>query len=146
MHIPIILNTKFKLNSDFLEQICPKSLFLVENRRNEHLNWILHIHIILGTKFQLKLTILVFWTKFAQKEYLQSKIEKINITTEVWILELVEVPSFSLNWQFRFFGPNLPKKCIFSLKHWILQIQISQSSKLQVKLTVFIFWTKFMKK
>ena len=32
---------------------------------NRH--WALHIWIILGTKFQLKLTILIFWTKFLKK-------------------------------------------------------------------------------
>ena len=35
------------------------------------------------------------------------------------------VPIFSLNWQLRFFGPNLPKRvAIFSL-NWILLIRIS---------------------
>ena len=34
----------------------------------------------------------------------------MNITNEFGILELVLVPNFSLNWQFWFFGPNLPKK------------------------------------
>ena len=29
----------------------------------------MHIRISLGTKFQLKLTILIFWTKFAQSEF-----------------------------------------------------------------------------
>ena len=31
----------------------------------------------LGTKFQLKLTILIFWNKFIQKGYFRSKTEKI---------------------------------------------------------------------
>ena len=33
-----------------------------------------------GTKFQLKLTNLVFWTKFDQKEYFQSKTEKMHFS------------------------------------------------------------------
>ena len=47
------------------------------------------IGIILATKFQLKLTIFISWTKFTQKGYLQSKAEKVNITIELCILELV---------------------------------------------------------
>ena len=43
----------------------------------------------LGTTFQLKLTILVFSTKFAQKCCFQSKTEKVNTTIQFCILELV---------------------------------------------------------
>ena len=39
-------------------------------------HWILDIRINLGAKFQLKLTILIFRTKFAQKEYFRLKAEK----------------------------------------------------------------------
>ena len=51
----------------------------------------------LATKFHLKLTILIFWTKFGQKGYFRSKTEKVNITIEFCIFELVQVPNFSLN-------------------------------------------------
>ena len=44
---------------------------------------------IVGAKFQLKLTILIFKIKFAQKMYFQSKMKKVNITIEFYILELV---------------------------------------------------------
>ena len=40
---------------------------LVKNTKSEYHHRILHIRISLGTKFQLKLTVLIFWTKFAQK-------------------------------------------------------------------------------
>ena len=36
------------------------------NRKNEHFPRTLPIRISLGTKFQIKQTILIFWTKFAQ--------------------------------------------------------------------------------
>ena len=36
-------------------------------QKREHHHSILHIQINLGTKFQLKLTILICWTKFAKK-------------------------------------------------------------------------------
>ena len=38
--------------------------------------------LIVGTKFQLKLTIWIFWTKLAQKWYFQAKTEKVNITIQ----------------------------------------------------------------
>ena len=39
----------------------------VENRKCEEHHWKLNIQVSLGTKFQLKRTILIFSTKFAQK-------------------------------------------------------------------------------
>ena len=44
---------------------------------------------ILGNKFQLKLTILTFWAVIAQKGFFQSKTKKVNTTIEFCILELV---------------------------------------------------------
>ena len=49
----------------------------------------MHIHISLGNKFQLKLTILIFWTKSAQKGISGRKQEKVNIIMEFCIFELV---------------------------------------------------------
>ena len=40
-------------------------------------------------KFQLIVTILIFRTEFAQKEYFWSKTEKVNVAIEFCILELV---------------------------------------------------------
>ena len=51
---------------EILDYICSKRVLPVEHRKSEHHHWILHIWISLGIKFQLKLTILSFWTKFAQ--------------------------------------------------------------------------------
>ena len=47
------------------------------------------IYSIVGTKFQLKLAILIFWTTFAQKEYFWSKTEEMDIIIELHIFELV---------------------------------------------------------
>ena len=82
-----------------------------------------------------------------QKGRFRYKIEKVNTTIEFCILELVFVPNFSLNWQFRFFEPSLPKR-VFPVKNrrsehrnWILHIQISQGIQFQLTLTVsFIFF------
>ena len=51
-----------------MDLICPKRIFPVKNGKSEHHRWILHIQISLGTKFQLKLIILIFWSKFPQKK------------------------------------------------------------------------------
>ena len=42
----------------------------------------MHIQVSLGTKFQLKLTILILWNRFAPKGYFQGKSDKMNTTTE----------------------------------------------------------------
>ena len=51
----------------------------------------------LGSTFQLKETILDFSTKFAQKEFFQSKEEKVSIAIEYYKFELANVPKFILN-------------------------------------------------
>ena len=113
-----------------MDQICPKRIFPIKNRKNEHRHWILHARLGVGTKFQLKVRILIFWTKFAQKEYFHSKIKKNNSIIEFCIFELVSVPNFSIKWQFLFLGPNLTKKGISTQNqkseqhHWILRIRI----------------------
>ena len=44
-----------------------------------------------------KLTNLICWMKYTQKRYFRSKIEKVNMTIEFHLLELVQVPKFSIN-------------------------------------------------
>ena len=110
------------------------------------------MQISLGTKYQLKLTTLIFWTKFNKKRLFRPKTEGVNTTIEFCIVELVSVPNFSLNWQFCFFGPNFPKKVLSvenrksQLYHWIVDIRISLGTKIQLKQTILIFWTKFTQK
>ena len=50
------------------------------------------------TKFHLKQK--DFWTRFAQKGYFRSKIEKVGTTIEFRIIELASVPNFTLNKEF----------------------------------------------
>ena len=111
--------------------------------------WVWDLRIpILATKFSLKLTILTFWTKFAQKECFWSKKKKVNTATEFCIIELVKVSSFTLNSKYWQFGPNLHKKGVSIRKqkteqhHWIQHIRISLGIKFHLKLTILIFWTK----
>ena len=72
-------------NSYFLDQICPKNIFPIKSTKSKRHQWTLLIEISLGTKFQFKLTFLVFWTKFAQKEYFWSKNKKVNGNIELCI-------------------------------------------------------------
>ena len=57
-------------------QICPKRVFLVENRKGEQHHGLLHFQTGLSIKFLPKLTIFIFWTKFAQKGYFPSQTKK----------------------------------------------------------------------
>ena len=41
---------------------------------------------IVGTKFQLKLTILIFWTKFIEKGFFRSEGEKSPLCVRPWLL------------------------------------------------------------
>ena len=63
--VPNFTSNSFEL----WDQIFPKRVFLVQNKKSSHHNWILHIWLRLGSKFQLKLPIFTFWTKFVQNWY-----------------------------------------------------------------------------
>ena len=87
LHIRISLCIKFNLmylslcifvssNFEFLDEICPRKIFMVKNRKIEHHHWIPLIQISLGTTFHLKLAIL---TRFTQKGFFWSKTE-VNTT------------------------------------------------------------------
>ena len=55
----------------------------------------------------------MFWNKFTQKWYFQSKTEKVNITIEFCIFELVQVSIFNLNNIFLILGPYMSKSEYF---------------------------------
>ena len=112
----------------------------MKTQKDEHHYWIRHVRISLSTNFQLKLTIAIFWTKFAkQGSYFQSKTDKIDTIIKFCIFELVFVSNFTLYKQFWMFGPNFPKKHIYGqnrkieYRHWISLIQISLGTKFQLK-------------
>ena len=64
------------------------SIFLVENKKSVQHHWILSRIIQSAKLFQIKLTILIFWTKFTQKGYFWSKTKKMNSAIEFFIFEL----------------------------------------------------------
>ena len=176
-----------------MHQNCAKWVFPIENRKNKHHHWILHIQISsdtkfhikqsnlnfgtkfikkyfhlkqkkvnisieFSTKFQLKLKIMIFLAKFAQKGYIRSKWKRLSPIMEFCLLmelyylvlnlyclfELFFVPNLSLNWQFWVFGPNLPKNRFSGrkLRTWTSPLNSTYlnytSSKFQPKLTILI--------
>ena len=102
---------------------------------------------VADTTFTLK--ILIFLDQIYPKRIFSVENREMNITTVLRIFKLVSVPNFSLNWQFCFFGPDLPKKGISGWRQtkWapplILHIWISWGTKFQLKPTILNFWTKF---
>ena len=61
----------------------------MESKKSEHQHCILNVRISLGSKFQVKLRILILWTKFTQIGYIRLKGEKVNTTIKFGILKLV---------------------------------------------------------
>ena len=149
-----------------------KKLFPIEKWKSEHHYWILRVWISQGTKFHLKVTILIFSTKFSQrvsgqnwkklndlwtpyisnfyvpnlsfndkiccKRVFPVKNRKSEHTTKFCIFKLVLLPILSLNWQFWFSGPNLPKKDISSLhqKKWTPPINFACSNQFKYQISV----------
>ena len=64
----LVIDTIARLNWRF-SFFGSKRAFLPQNKNSEHHHWILHTWIGSGNKFQVKLTILFFLIKFAQKRY-----------------------------------------------------------------------------
>ena len=120
-------------------------MFSVENAKSKHHQWILLIQISLGSKVQLKLTILIFWTKFDQKGYFRSKTKKQTPSMNFAYLNYSRYQISGETDNFWFLGPNLTKKDTSGLKQksehhqWILHIWITLGIKSQVKLTSFDF-------
>ena len=115
------------------------------------------MRISLGTKFQLKQTVLIFGIEFAQKWCFRSKAETVNTTIEFCGFELVYLPNFSLNWQLcqlkltiLLFRPNLSKKCVSGLqdgfdKHiWIVFVKPGLHCAIYSTFTPhFVYWKYF---
>ena len=89
----------FSLNWQFwfFGQSLPKRGNSSQKWKKWNHHWILHFQISLATKFQLKLTSLIFWTKFAQNGcFWWSKRERLNSAIEFCIFELGPIFQFKL--------------------------------------------------
>ena len=71
-----------------------------KEKEKENHHQILHIQINLDSKFQLQQTISIFGENFQKRKSFSSRTEKMNMTIEFFIFELVYVPIFSLNCNF----------------------------------------------
>ena len=87
---------------------------MVKNRRSEHHHWIPHFQIILGTKFEHKLTILIFSTRFAQKKFFWFKTEKSG--HHHWILYSQVSAKYQLKLTILSFWTKFTQKGYFQLK------------------------------
>ena len=125
-----------------MDQICPKRVFPLRNKKSEHQHWILHIWISLSLEFHLELTILIFWIKFAQTAYARSKTEKwispLNSACSIYIgtkfqLQLIILIFWNKFAQTGYFRPKT-------------KIWISLTIEFYLELTILIFWTKFPQK
>ena len=145
----------YELSGCVFESSCSHlKIFTVKNRKSEHHHWIPHIQISLGIKFPLKLTILIFLTRFAQKGFYGLKQKKwtLHIFYIILHIHIILVRDFSSNWQLWFFGSNLPKK-VSPVKnrksgnhHGVLHIWIGLGTKFQLELIILSFLTKFTQK
>ena len=82
----------FILNKQFwilVRNLPKKSIFHRKRKKTTIEICISAYHICLGNNFQRRLTILIFWTRFAQKGCFRSKTEKVNTTMEFCIFNLV---------------------------------------------------------
>ena len=111
--------------------------------------WVWDLRIpILATRFRLKLTILTFWTKLAQKKCFWSKKKKVNNAIESCIIELVKVSSFTLNSNIDNLDQIYRRRAFpfenekIEQHHWNKHIQLSLGIKFHLKLTILIFWTR----
>ena len=77
-----------------MDEICPKRLFPVQNRKCELRHW---------TKFQLKLKIFIFWTKFAQNGGFWSKTEKSHLCVSMVVTYYTKLFSTRHNGTLMFF-------------------------------------------
>ena len=90
-------------NFRFKDKICSKGYFQLKQKK-----WTAPLQISLGRKFQLKVTIFIFWAKFAPKSISNLHQKKMNTTIKFCIFKSVYIPNFSLNWQFNFFDQIFP--------------------------------------
>ena len=135
-----------------MDQICTKKIFLAENKKSEQHHWILHIRISLSINFYLNLTILIVWTKLAQKGISGQKRKRWTSLSNSTYLKRDSHQILTLSVNFDFLDHICPKR-VFPIKsrkiehhHWILHIRINVGIKFQVKLILLTFWTKFAQK
>ena len=123
-----VLNTRMTILL-FMDHICSKRVFPVYKR-----NWILDIWINLGPKFQLKLTILIFWTNLRKRVF---SIENRKSELHLWSGNFDFLDKI-----FAFLVENKKVNIIIEILH----IRISLGIKFHFKQTISNIGTKFAQK
>ena len=110
-------------------------------QESEHFHETLRRQISLGTKFQLKLAIFIFWNKSDQKWFLQLQMKQLKFCP----FEVDLVPNFSLNSQFCFLD-QIAQKRLFPAEnrkrehhHSNLHIWICLGTKIQLNWQLWLF-------
>ena len=111
------------------------------------------IQIRVDTKLQLKLTILIARTKFAQKGYFQSKTEKRKQLHWILNIRLILGTKFHSKQIILNFGTKFAPKMVSPVDnrksknhHSFLHIGISLDTKFPLGKRILNFWTKFAQK
>ena len=144
----LVRNFSSNLQFWFFGPNLPRKVFPIKNWKSEHRHWIRHIQIRPGTKSQLKLTILIFLTRFAPKWFFGPKEKKWTPHIFYIILRIQISTKFQFKLAIWFFGRNLSKNWFpvenskSNYHHGILHIWISLGIKFQLKVIIFSFWTK----
>ena len=88
-----------------------------KSRKNEHHHWILYIRISLSTKFQLKLTVLLFLDQICPKKVFPSQNRKSEHHNWILHVRISRGTKFQLKLAILIFGTYLLKKSTSDLKH-----------------------------
>ena len=128
---------------------------MVKNGKIEHHHWIPFIQIILGTNFQLKLIILIFWPDLPKKGFsgLTQKKRRPHIFYIILHIQISLVWNFRSNWQFLFIWIKFTRKSISGRKLKKLTSSFNSAysnyslgTKVLLYLTILIFLTRFVQK
>ena len=123
-------------------------MLLVKNRKFQFHHWILHIRDSLGTKFQVKMTVLIFWTKFLPKKsvfVLNHKKSTPPLNAAYGNYSWHKTSAYTNNFNF---SDQTSWKRVFLIEnwknqhhHWSLHIQISLQSILKyLRQTLLFMW------
>ena len=139
----------------FLNKFAIKIILPFKNRKRTHHHnihiqiWSLHIWVRrLSIKFQLKLTIYIFWTKFVQKISISilKQIQwapRFNFSYLNWSRYKILLWTKVLNFWTKYAQIKTNKS---ERPYWMVDIEISLSTKFQLKLAILIFFNQICSK
>ena len=120
---------------------------------SEHHHGILHVWIILGTKFQLKLIILSYWTKFTWKKYFKLKADQSVPGLQAFVFCVVNVNWTVVFKDFAYFKnliilltlkTKFVMSCLLGSFYFKIVLRFSNSTvqKAMISKVMIKFWSK----